>query len=125
VGVRELIVDTDFAAAHRLREYEGKCEALHGHNWRVQVRLRARKLDKLGMVMDFKDVKRHLASIIAELDHHYLNEDVDRFRQVNPTTENLSQYIYEKLAAQLSERVTVVEVIVWESDRCGASYREE
>jgi len=124
-ALHELIVETDFAAAHRLREHKGKCEALHGHNWKVQVRLRAHQLDPIGMVMDFKDVKATLAAALDELDHHYLNDDVAIFKTVNPTTENISKYLFVKLSARLPEEVKVAEVTVWESDRCGASYREE
>ena len=125
MGIHELVVDTDFAAAHLLREYEGKCEALHGHNWKVQVRLRSNELDKLGMVMDFKDVKRLLAAVLSELDHHYINEDVPYFAETNPTTENLSVYVFRKIREQLPDRVSVAEVTIWESDHCGASYRED
>lgn len=117
----ELVVDSDFAAAHNLRGYDGACERLHGHNWRVQIVLRSAGLDELGMVMDFKDVKRHVAEILDELDHHYLN-DLDSFKEQNPTTENISREIFHRLGERLPEGVGVGRVTVWESEKCGASY---
>lgn len=120
----ELIVETDFAAAHFLREYEGKCESLHGHNWRVEVRLRADALGPLGMVMDFGDVKKAVGQIMDELDHGCLNE-LGPFQELNPTTENIAKYIYESLAAVLPSGVRVSRVTAWETDHCGAAYFEE
>lgn len=121
----ELVMETDFAAAHRLREYSGKCEHLHGHNWKVQVRVRSPKLNSLGMVLDFKELKDYVAKVLADLDHRYLNEDVAEFVSANPTTENLARYIYGRLQEQLPAPLRVREVFVWESERCGACYREE
>lgn len=119
----ELIIETDFSAAHNLREYKGQCERLHGHNWKVQVVLKAEKLDKLGMVMDFRDAKRVIGEIINRFDHVYLNELTD-FSEVNPTTENLSKTLYEELRRNLPPGMKVEKVMTWESDRCGASYFE-
>ena len=70
----ELTIETDFSAAHNLREYKGQCERLHGHNWKLLVILKAEKLDKLGMVMDFRDAKSIIGEIISRFDHVYLNE---------------------------------------------------
>ena len=119
----ELIIETDFSAAHNLREYKGQCERLHGHNWKVQVVLKSDKLDSLGMVMDFRDAKRVVGKIINRFDHNYLNEIAD-FTEVNPTTENLSRILYEELRRDLPRGVKVEKVTTWESDRCGASYFE-
>lgn len=119
----ELIIETDFSAAHNLREYKGQCERLHGHNWKVQVVLKSEKVDKLGMVMDFRDAKRVVGEIINRFDHVYLNELAD-FAEVNPTTENLSKILYEELRHDLPAGVKVEKVTTWESDRCGASYFE-
>ncbi|MEW6355629.1 MAG: 6-carboxytetrahydropterin synthase QueD [Planctomycetota bacterium] len=118
----ELTVESEFAAAHNLREYDGKCENLHGHNWKVQVILAAEKLDRLGMVMDFRDAKRIVADVLDEYDHHYLNE-LEDFKEHNPTTENIARILQQKLAGQMPQGVTVAKVTVWESERCGASYR--
>jgi len=119
----ELIMQGEFAAAHRLREYDGNCERLHGHNWKVDVVLRGENLDKLGMVLDFRDAKRLLNQVLDELDHSYLNE-LEAFRQQNPTTENVARVVYDALAARLPDGVTVARVTAWECDHCGASYSQ-
>ena len=117
----ELVVETDFAAAHNIREYGGNCERLHGHNWKVRVELRARRLDRLGMVMDFREVKARLTEVLKLLDHQYLNE-VEPFRKKNPTTENIAYFIFGRLSPALAKGVSVGKVTVWESERCAASY---
>ena len=117
----ELIVETDFSAAHNLREYKGQCERLHGHNWKVQVVFKAEKLDKLGMVIDFREAKKVIGEIINKFDHAYLNELSD-FKVLNPTTENLSKLLYEELEKVLPVGIKVNKVTTWESDRCGATY---
>ena len=119
----ELVVETDFSAAHNLREYKGQCEKLHGHNWKVQVILKAEKLDKLGMVMDFREVKRVIGEIMNKFDHTYLNELSD-FKVLNPTTENLSKILYDELKNTLPLEVKVSRVTTWETERCGAAYFE-
>ena len=118
----ELIVNGHFSSAHNLRGYRGKCEQLHGHNWAVETTVRKSKLDRLGMVVDFKEIKRVINSILDEYDHRYLNELPD-FKRVNPTTENIARLICHKLAKQLKGLgVKVTRVCVWESDQNGACY---
>ncbi len=119
----ELMVEADFAAAHSLRGYQGECENLHGHNWKVQVVLSAKKLNGLGMVLDFKDVKGMIGEILEAFDHKNLNDLAD-FKEENPTTENVSRALYAELSGRLPKDVLVRKVTVWESDRCGASYFE-
>ena len=116
-----LHVEDEFASAHRLREYDGNCENLHGHNWKVRVDLAAETLDDLGMVMDFREIKRHLTAILDRLDHKYLNE-LPPFDRINPTTENISRFIYEELAKRLDARVRVTSVTSWESPGCSVTY---
>jgi len=123
IGVFELVVETDFSAAHNLREYKGQCEKLHGHNWKVQVILKAEKLDKVGMVMDFREVKRVIGEIMNTFDHSYLNELAD-FQVLNPTTENLSKILYDELKNTLPPGVKVSRVTTWETECCGATYFE-
>jgi 6-pyruvoyltetrahydropterin/6-carboxytetrahydropterin synthase len=120
----ELIVHTGFSAAHRLREYQGDCENLHGHNWKLDVVLGADKLDRLGMVCDFRVVKQHLAMVTDKLDHKYLNELPD-FATENPTTENVARFVCRELAKLLPAGVRVARVTAWESDGCGATYFNE
>lgn len=120
----ELIVESDFAAAHFLREYQGRCESLHGHNWRVEVRLRSERLDRLGMVMDFGDVKGAIHAVLDQIDHGCLN-DAPPFDKINPTTEHIAQHLYRELSRHLPVHVRVARVTAWETDHCGASYFEQ
>jgi 6-pyruvoyltetrahydropterin/6-carboxytetrahydropterin synthase len=119
----ELIVEADFAAAHSLRGYQGECENLHGHNWKVRVVLRAEALNGLGMVMDFKEVKHTLSEILEDFDHKHLN-DLAPFKEENPTTENVARLLYQELSRRLPRRVSVSKVTTWESACCGASYSQ-
>ncbi|OGW73034.1 MAG: 6-carboxytetrahydropterin synthase QueD, partial [Nitrospirae bacterium RIFOXYC2_FULL_44_7] len=92
----ELMVDTTFAAAHQLRGYKGKCEQLHGHNWKVQVHVVAEKLNDVDMAMDFHDLKELLNEVVAPLDHSFLN-DIFPFTEKNPSSENIAKWIYDSL----------------------------
>jgi 6-pyruvoyltetrahydropterin/6-carboxytetrahydropterin synthase len=125
----EVSVEGHFAAAHNLRGYQGNCEHLHGHNWRVKATVSAACLGSVGMAVDFRVLKRALATILDEFDHKYLNKDVPAFREgaENPTTENLAREIFGRLGAPgvLPEGVRPVRVTVWESPGCSASYSEE
>ncbi len=104
-----------------MRDYQGNCERLHGHNWKVAVALRGRKLDRLGMLLDFREAKRLLAEVTGPFDHECLN-DLDVFRDQNPTTENIARTIFDGLSARLPEGITVARVTAWESANCGASF---
>jgi len=120
----EIELEEFFAAAHSLREYEGNCERLHGHNWKVRLILAARRQDQLGMVIDFRRAKRVLDEVLGALDHQYLN-DLQYFKEQNPTTENVARYVYDEVAKRLPEGVMVKRVTAWESERCAATYFEE
>lgn len=119
-----------FSAAHYLKKYKGKCESLHGHNWKVEVRVSSKRLDYRGMVIDFKDLKKLLREITSELDHKLLN-DIPYFSKRNTTSELIAQYIFTKLAAKLrkfsgakeSRKVRLKEVAVWEQDNSCAVYQ--
>jgi 6-pyruvoyltetrahydropterin/6-carboxytetrahydropterin synthase len=118
----KLRVRSEFSAAHNLRGYRGKCEALHGHNWKVEAALAARDVGRDGLAMDFHVIKRALKKILDELDHAYLNE-LPYFKKQNPTSENLARYIYEKLRIKfVAADCELREVTVWESDNCSATY---
>lgn len=115
------IVDV-FSAAHRLRYYKGKCEKLHGHNWKVEVTLKGEELNKIGMLYDFTELKKILKEITSNLDHKYLNE-IPVFKKTNPTSENIAKYIYGKLKRKISNlKLKVLKVKVWESDISSAAY---
>jgi len=118
----ELKVVSRFAAAHNLREFYGKCEDLHGHNWLVEVYVTAEELDDTGLVMDFGIIKKQLAEVLADLDHKYLN-DLDFFKVNNPSSENIALYIYEKLAPRLHRgTIRLARVSAWESENACATY---
>lgn len=114
----------DFSAAHRLRGYEGSCEELHGHNFKVKVVICGSELNDIGILHDFRDSKSILAEILEELDHKVLNE-LEYFKEHNPTAELISRYIYDTFTESLSdnENLRVYEVTVWESDTNEATYR--
>ncbi len=114
-------VEGNFSSAHNLRGYKGKCEDLHGHNWKVEVLICSDKLDKIGMVMDFKFVKKALTDILEKLDHKYLNKVV-YFKKVNPTSENIARYIYDKLKLRMPQLSSVT---VWENHSSLAIYDEK
>jgi 6-pyruvoyltetrahydropterin/6-carboxytetrahydropterin synthase len=118
----ELKITTQFAAAHRLENFYGKCEALHGHNWKVEVFLLGDRLDEAGLLKDFGVVKAKTNEILNEIDHKFLNE-LPAFREQNPSSENLARYLFERLGAALNgDGITVSKVSVWESDTSCASY---
>jgi len=122
----ELTVITDFGAAHRIAGYPGKCDALHGHNWIVEVSVAGEALNDLGMLVDFKSVKREVNVLMEELDHQYLNE-LPAFQKKNPTAEHIAQYIFHRLAdnALFSGGVHVRAVKVWESLKSAVTYTDE
>jgi len=113
-------VESNFSSAHNLRGYKGKCEELHGHNWRIEAVASSGKLDKAGMVLDFKYLKMKLNRILDKLDHKYLN-NIPYFKKVNPTSENIAQYIYGRLKPQLANLKSVT---VWENNTSSATYEE-
>lgn len=120
-----MTIVTDFAAAHYLRDYEGVCNRLHGHNWKVEVHVRATALDKVGMGMDFKDIKDATRELLGGLDHYNLN-DIAPFDQINPTAENIAAFFYGKLSEALNSDVVKVNgVTIWETDRACVTYTEE
>ena len=128
VPVYEISKDFVFSAAHQIRLHGGKCERLHGHNWRVRVHVRASTLDRIGMVIDFADLQRMVAEIGARFDHRNVNE-VPPFDQENTTAELLARFFFTEARARLAPvdggRVTVARVEVWENEGSLAVYREE
>lgn len=118
----EIRIESSFSSAHRLRGYKGKCEALHGHNWKVEVFVQSQTLDKIGMVVDFHKLKALLKSILSKLDHKFLN-DITYFKKINPTSENIAKYIYDELCSK-DKKLGLAKVTVWESDTSYASYIE-
>ncbi len=117
-----LMIKTHFAAAHRLVNYQGDCENLHGHNWNVEVTVATRELDSAGLGLDFKILKRRTKALLDELDHKYLN-DLEPFRESSPSSEQIARFLFDRLCQVLNDQnVQVERVTVWESEYACASY---
>lgn len=125
ISLLVLTVKSHFDAAHRLCNYEGKCARIHGHTWQIEASVGGEKLDETGMLIDFSKLKKMLKKILEQFDHCYINETVEAFRTINPTAENLAQYIFNCLVEELEEEnkdVKVLAVKVWESPEACAVY---
>ena len=108
----ELFIKTHFSAAHHLRNYTGKCANQHGHNWLVEVYCQCEELDEVGMAIDFVEIKREVNDLLESLDHKDLNE-LEYFKEHNPTSENLAKYLFDLLAGRLDDdRVRVSKVTI-------------
>jgi len=123
----EVTVEDTFAAGHYLRNYRGKCENPHGHNYKVRVTLAGNELDKAGLLLDFKDLKDVMRHVVDRLDHQMIN-DLEPFVTLNPSAENLARYFYEQTNSRLQTatqgRVRVKDVTIWETDTTTATYFE-
>jgi len=121
----EIFRERVFAASHQLRGYKGRCERLHGHNWKVRVHLAAAELDEVGMVLDFHELDDIMGEAIDPFDHCHLN-DVEPFTELNPSSENIARVICERVGARLENtRVKVLHCDVWENERSRARYIPE
>ena len=121
----EVAVEQSFASAHALRNYKGRCENVHGHNWRVRVVIEGEKLDQTGMLVDFLDIKSFMGEILDRIDHQFLNE-IPPFDVVNPSAENIAEYFYQQMTGKLAETpvpVRIREVKIWETEIQSATYR--
>ncbi len=119
-----LCVKDSFSAAHRLEDYHGKCEELHGHNFMVEALFDGEQIGTSGMVIDFKILKNYLKDILQNLDHVYIN-DIAFFKQRASSSEYIAMYIYDKLKKMIgNEPVRLTEIKVWESETAWASYHE-
>lgn len=117
-------VVSTFSSAHSLRHYKGKCEALHGHNWRIEAVIASNVLDKCGMVIDFGIVKAFLREILDGLDHKHLNE-LEYFKTANPSSEEIARYIFNELKKRINvPGATVNSICVFETDTSCATYSE-
>jgi 6-pyruvoyltetrahydropterin/6-carboxytetrahydropterin synthase len=123
----EVTVEAGFSSGHYLRNYKGKCENPHGHNYKVEVTLRGTSLDKAGLLLDFKDLKQVMRPVIDRLDHQMLNE-LEPFTEINPSAENLARYFFDETNLQLAEmtagRVHVKDCTIFETDTTSAKYYE-
>jgi 6-pyruvoyltetrahydropterin/6-carboxytetrahydropterin synthase len=119
--VFELMVTGRFAAAHSLRNFNGRCEALHGHNWKVEVVVKGDTLDEADLVMDFGELKAAMNKILDRLDHGHLNE-IKPFDEFNPSSELIAKYLYEEISKLLPPAVQMARVSAWESEDSRATY---
>ena len=120
----EVTIEETFAAGHALRNYRGKCENVHGHNYRCQVTVEGEQLDSIGLLVDFVELKKVVHSVLDRLDHQWLNE-YPPFDKINPSAENMAQYIYQEIQQGLGPRegVRLAFVKLWETDTCSTVYR--
>jgi 6-pyruvoyltetrahydropterin/6-carboxytetrahydropterin synthase len=124
-GIFEVYVQTHFSAAHRLEGYSGDCSRTHGHNWIVDVFVRCSVLNEIGIGIDFRDIKHAVKAVLSSLDHFDLNE-LEPFREINPTSENIAQFLFKELSKKLnSQTVNVSKIKVCETPGSGAFYWEE
>lgn len=121
MGAYELTLEAEFAAAHRLRLYDGEYEPLHGHNWRVEVYYRGDRLDSIGVVADFTVLQAQLREVVAPLHDRYLNE-LPAFAETNPSAENVARHIFDALNNSPVAGARLASVRVWEAAGCAASY---
>ena len=121
----EVTIEETFAAGHALRNYRGKCENVHGHNYRCQVTLEGEQLDSIGLLVDFVELKRVVHAVLDRMDHQWLNE-FPPFDVLNPSAENMAKYIYDEVKSGLKTRegVRIANVRLWETDTAHATYRE-
>lgn len=123
----EVTVEREFSSGHYLRNYKGKCENPHGHNYKVRITLRGEALDQAGLLLDFRDLKQVMRPVIDRLDHQMLN-DLEPFTAINPSAENLARYFYDETNRQLNEltrgRVRVKDCTIFETDTTTATYYE-
>ena len=114
----------EFSSAHTLVGHSGPCKKMHGHNWKVEVEITGEKLDKIGMVVDFKEIRKATNLVVDELDHEFLN-NLEQFSEDNPTAENIARYIFTKLSEEFSNKnVKVNSIKLWETDKSAVSYKE-
>lgn len=118
----EITVTTHFSGAHRLRYLQGKCEELHGHNWKVEVTVSSSRLNQEGIVIDFKVLKQKVENVLKSLDHTFLN-DLPSFSNLEPSSENIAKYIFGHLKRELKGcSVVLKKVTAWESENACATY---
>jgi len=122
-GVFEVSIDYSFSAGHALRHYKGKCENVHGHNYKVRVSMQGEELDSIGLLVDFVDLRRAVKTIAERLDHRFLN-DLAPFDQLNPSAENIARYFCDELEPEVKRNnARLQSVTVWETDTSFATYR--
>jgi 6-pyruvoyltetrahydropterin/6-carboxytetrahydropterin synthase len=123
----EVTVEQTFAAGHALREYKGKCENVHGHNYRVQITVEGERLNRIGLLVDFVELKRIVREVMERLDHQFIN-DLEPFTVINPSAENLAKYFYDEVSSRMATDngdapTRIAQIKIWETDTSIAVYR--
>jgi 6-pyruvoyltetrahydropterin/6-carboxytetrahydropterin synthase len=120
----EVTIEESFSSGHALRNYRGKCENVHGHNYRCQVSIQGEKLDEIGLLVDFVELKRVVHSVLDRMDHQWLN-DFPPFDVLNPSAENMAKFIYDEISSGLQGKngIRVAAIRLWETDTASATYR--
>ena len=123
-GLFEVMIERNFSSAHQLRGYKGKCENLHGHNYKIEIYARGRELDNIGLLVDFGELKEAADEVVAYLDHRNINELPPFDKELNPSAENLARYILERVSSRVGdERVRVYKVRCFETPTSVATYQ--
>lgn len=123
-GIFEVMIERNFSSAHQLRGYRGKCENLHGHNYRIEIYARGRELNSTGLLVDFVELKAAADEVVNYLDHRNINELPPFDEELNPSAENLARYILERVSSRVGdERVQVYKVRCFETPTSVATYR--
>jgi 6-pyruvoyltetrahydropterin/6-carboxytetrahydropterin synthase len=119
----EVTIEESFAAGHALRNYKGKCENVHGHNYRCQVTFEGEQLDEIGLLVDFVELKRAVHSVLDRMDHQWLN-DFPPFDRLNPSAENMAKFIFDEVSAgmKMTNGARLARVRLWETDTASATY---
>jgi 6-pyruvoyltetrahydropterin/6-carboxytetrahydropterin synthase len=120
----EVMIERNFSSAHQLRGYKGKCENLHGHNYKIEIYARGNELDNIGLLVDFGELKTAADEVVSYLDHRNINELPPFDEELNPSAENLARYILERVASRVGdERVSVYKVRCFETPTSVATYQ--
>ncbi len=119
-----LSIESNISAAHQLRDYDGPCARLHGHNWKVKVEVRASSLDDAGIAIDFSDLSHITWQVIGPFDHNNFNE-IAPFDQLNPTAENIAKYFFDEIAKLLPEDISITLIEIWETEKYRVAYGKE
>ena len=121
--MHEVMIEMSFSSAHALRGYQGKCENTHGHNYRVEVYVRGRELNNIGLLIDFKDLKAATRKVVDYLDHKNINELPPFDVEINPSAEEMAAFFLREVGRRVNDdRAQVYKVRVWETDTCAATY---
>ena len=123
-GQFEVMIERNFSSAHQLRGYKGKCENLHGHNYKIEIFARGKELNNIGLLVDFVQLKEAADELVTYLDHKNLNELEPFIEEQNPSAENVARYVLEKLAVKINDdRVQIYKVKCWETPTSVATYQ--